>query len=365
MKKSNVMALLTILLFAVLSFVSCSKDEHKDDKDTDYSKLVIGVWQSDIHSPSSHFLKINKDGSGEELTVTFSGSSVSDYQMDDFTWKVNTNTLEIIKGSDINYYYFTLNEDNDHMDLEWKGDLEGFSRISNVSYDNVLSDLPIDLDIVGSWKGSESGGTSFFYNKFYKDGTCLRYYFNTSSGNFNIVGYNWGTKDDIFTFTLPNSTSKWDYKYSLNEDKSNLILNDGDDHIWLRVNDSEYNSHMPDPVEHIKGAWADKTGWNKITGTFYTRTYLYFYDDGTFRTIDLRSHDSGKNVHEHFTRLGYYKFEGSCFTYTIDNGASKGNTLYAIYPKELVFRNPDGFLGVGNNPDLQKVDDSVVEPYLE
>ena len=361
MKRRNILMLMSLLVMAAISFSSCSKDKDDDEKEPNNAKYLVGVWESDNHSTTTnHFIRLNLDFTGEELTVTYSGGEVSTYSLNEIKWKEYSGTLEISKGSDIHYYNYTLNDVHDHVDLEWKGDTEGFSRISNVTYNNVLKELPIDADVVGSWAGSTNSPDGFVYFRYFKDGTSLRYEVDNNINVFRVSSYNWKTKDDDFwIFVGPYSAT---YKYSLDESKKTLNLNT---YKWLRVSDSEYDTYLPDLVSSIKGAWKDKNGWKKVSGTTYNLTYLYFYDDGTFRTIDVRGNYDGSSIYGHYSRLGYYKFDGSKFTYSIDNGASKGNTLYLLTSATLQFYTTDGFLGSGADPALQKVDDSEVAAYLE
>ena len=354
--------LMSLLLLAAISFGSCSKDDHKSDEEPNYIKLLSGVWESDDHSGSiDHFFKLNEDGTGEELLVTYSGSSVSYFTLDEITWKADATSINITKGKDIKYHYYTLNEVKDHMVWEWKGTTESYSRVSGTRYDNVMKELPIDKDVVGCWASPSNTETAVTYRRFYKDGTCIHYEVDYNTKLFDIKGYNWSVKGNDFKFF--NSLHSSTYKYKLEDDNPALYFGTSK---WNRVSDNDFKASFPNLVLHLKGGWKDQAGWKKVSTGIYKCIYLYFYDDGTFRTIDLRStQPDGSYIYSHYSRLGYYKFEESKFTYSIDNGVSKGSTLYSLSANDLTLYTNNDFFSSGETAKLKRVDDSEVTPYLE
>ncbi|MFN2456642.1 MAG: lipocalin family protein [Chitinophagaceae bacterium] len=128
MKRNPYFLSILVILFALLSFVSCKKDDDEQSR----REMLLGTWHLDFEAyddnsngrldasereaSSGLTLQFNSNGTG---TITESGIS------DSFTWELeNDNTLEI-DGQPLRIHTLTNNilvlEAEDLGDLYWLG----------------------------------------------------------------------------------------------------------------------------------------------------------------------------------------------------------------------------------------------------
>ena len=116
--KKNYLLLMTMLLFAVVGFTSCSED---DEQLSEEAQLLVGTWESRYE-----ILIFNADGTGHL------GYTDDDWGYN-FTWKLNGDRLGLTGNGETEYYTV---EYLDETTLELSFDY-GDGDISYSTYERV------------------------------------------------------------------------------------------------------------------------------------------------------------------------------------------------------------------------------------
>ena len=341
MKSSKFLWMITSFMFSTLIFVSCSKDDDKDD-DNKQSSSLVGLWKVDNDYDPSTYYEFNKDGSGRkfELSINSDGSLHQSY-IQLFNWKDNNKKLSLTRGEWQDFFDYFMSSDKSKMNAtdRW-GDSYNLLKLNEQDAKKIYNILPVDERLIGFWRlVSTSGGTSTSFVEIDPDGFAQK--LSISDAQPQVMTTTYKAFDGTLTFTSFNNL-KSSENYDVAEDNS--IINFGP-LKYVRISEDEYKKQLNafSLKNTFVGVWVDEKGWaadptSAMISPKYHKSYLVFYSDGSFITLRLTSsNQSGSDVTKIEKHNGKYKIDRSLFTYSLDNGDRQDATPYRLDNNNRLF----------------------------
>lgn len=365
MKKTiTFLMMLMVILITAVSFSSCSKDDDNDNKQNNYDKAFVGAWELEGASSTRSLMLLRKDHTGQLISLTYDISNkLISWDIKDITWRVDESVLTTTYGAYSDYKYYTMVNEMNYFDWNWKSDSGTFIRLATNEYDDLFNSIPLNKSVIGIWERDDNTDVHKEFLVFYDDGTCQSLemvYHDGVVDKWHITGYSWATDDTWIWLDNPNITAK--LALTLSDKNKQMILQDDS---YTRISEKSFKKYLNDANtgKLILGGWKDSAGKTSHGWGAFTQPYLCFFDDGSFRAITAWSNNDG-DIYNHPNSFGHYQFKNARFTYDISNGTSKGSTLYLMTSNGGIrlFDIDTSYFGSG---DFENVDDSEIMPLVE